>query len=68
MEFELWLFAVKQLAQSYEMTQVIFSQLTENEKKDLRKEYEASIGGGDGKKKKENAETKNRFVECILSL
>ena len=66
MEFELWLFAVKQLAQSYEMTQVIFSQLTENEKKDLRKEYEASIGGGDGKKKKEN-KTLKEYNDLINS-
>jgi len=46
MEFELWLFAVKQLAQSYEMSQVIYSQLTDAEKADLHKEYDATIGGG----------------------
>lgn len=54
MEFELWLFAVKQLAQSYEMTQVIYSQLTDPEKADLLKEYEATVGGGSSNKKKEN--------------
>ena len=45
MEFELWLFAVKQLAQSYEMTQVIYSQLPQGEKDSLKKEYERSVGG-----------------------
>ncbi len=46
MEFELWLFAVKQLAQTYEMSQVIFSQLPDAEKKDLRDEYDKTVGGG----------------------
>ncbi len=49
MEFELWLFAVKQLAQSYEVCQLIYSQLTQAEKDELRKEYERSVGGGSGK-------------------
>ena len=46
MEFELWLFAVKQLAQNYAMCQMIYSQLSDDEKAELRKEYEASVGGG----------------------
>jgi len=45
MEFELWLFAVKQLAQNYAMCQMIYSQLSDDEKQELRKEYEATIGG-----------------------
>ncbi|MCR5025017.1 MAG: hypothetical protein K6A90_11900 [Lachnospiraceae bacterium] len=45
MEFELWLFAVKQLAQNYAMCQMIYSQLSDDEKAELRKEYEASVGG-----------------------
>ncbi|MBQ6966668.1 MAG: hypothetical protein IJP84_02050 [Lachnospiraceae bacterium] len=57
MEFELWLYAVKQLAQNYEMSQVIFSQLTKAEQDDLRKEYESTIGGGE--KKKENQALKD---------
>ncbi len=46
MEFELWLYAIKQLAQNYEMSQVIYSQLTDAEKADLHREYETTIGGG----------------------
>ena len=46
MEFELWLFAVKQLAQNYAMCQMIYSQLSDDEKAELRKEYEATVGGG----------------------
>ena len=43
MPFELWLFAVKRLAQTYEMVDPIFSQLSEIEKNALRKEYEQSV-------------------------
>lgn len=43
MPFELWLFAVKRLAQTYEMVEPIFSQLSEVEKQTLRKEYEQSF-------------------------
>ena len=57
MEFELWLYAIKQLAQNYEMSQVIFSQLTKAEQEDLRNEYESTIGGGG--KKKENKTLKD---------
>ncbi|MBR2274446.1 MAG: hypothetical protein IJ873_00045 [Lachnospiraceae bacterium] len=45
MEFELWLFAVKNLAQTYEMSQVIFGQLPKAEQEDLRKEYRVTILG-----------------------
>ena len=60
MEFELWLFAVKQLAQSYEMSQVIYSQLTDAEKEDLHKEYDATIGGGSSGVEKKEPEKKSR--------
>lgn len=67
MEFELWLFAVKQLAQSYEMTQVIFSQLPEDAKEDLRKEYESTMGGGsnsaESKKPAEKTAAENKTVK-----
>ncbi|MCR5789535.1 MAG: hypothetical protein K6G83_06545 [Lachnospiraceae bacterium] len=52
MEFELWLFAVKNLAQTYEMSQVIFAQLPEAEKKALRAEYEKTVSGGEKKEDK----------------
>ena len=42
MPFELWLFAVKRLAQTYEMVEPIYNQLSEVEKKALRREYEQS--------------------------
>ncbi|MBQ7564901.1 MAG: hypothetical protein IJT16_13055 [Lachnospiraceae bacterium] len=45
MEFELWLFAVKNLAQTYEMSQVIFGQLPKAEQEDLRKEYRKTVKG-----------------------
>ena len=57
MEFELWLFAIKQLAQTYEMSQVIFSQLPDAEKADLRKEYDSTIGGGSSSAPAENKES-----------
>ena len=42
MTFELWLFAEKQLGQTYDAAMTIFSQLPDDEKKRLRKEYDAS--------------------------
>ena len=40
MPFELWLYAIKGLAQTYEMVDPIYSQLSDQEKKSLREEYE----------------------------
>ena len=42
MPFELWLYAIKGLAQTYEMVEPIYSQLSDQEKKALRAEYENS--------------------------
>jgi len=44
MSFELWLFAVKQLAQTYEVSCSIYEQLSDAEKKRLRAEYTAETG------------------------
>ncbi len=44
MSFELWLFAVKQLAQTYEVSCSIYEQLSPAEKKRLRAEYTAETG------------------------
>lgn len=41
MTFELWLFTIKKLAQTYDATITIFEQLPDAEKERLRKEYEA---------------------------
>ena len=32
LEFELWIYAIKQLAQTYEMSQMIYNQLPQEEK------------------------------------
>ncbi len=45
MEFELWLFAVKNLAQTYEMSQVIYKQLPADKKDELNREYRTTILG-----------------------
>ena len=44
MDFDLWLFAVKRLAQTYEMAHEIFEQLPEEEKKRLQEEYKKMNG------------------------
>ncbi len=44
MSFELWLFAVKQLAQTYEVVGRIYEQLSDEEKRKLRAEYTAQTG------------------------
>ncbi len=44
MDFELWLFAVKRLAQTYEMAREIYAQLPEEEKQRLQEEYKKSNG------------------------
>ena len=58
MEFELWLFAVKQLAQTYEMSQVIYQQLPAEEKTALNREYRIQILG----EKPEEAASKAKSV------
>ena len=61
MTFELWLYAAKQLAQTYEMSQVIYQQLPQAEKDELQREYRREIlgekleeTGPDGEKRKFN--------------
>ncbi len=67
MEFELWLFAIKNLAQTYEMSQVIYSQLPQGEKDSLKKEYERSVGGTKSSNKSKAAPTGNakKYEELI---
>ncbi len=45
MSFEMWLFAIKKFAQSYEVAQLLFENLSEEAKADLRREYEEYIHG-----------------------
>ncbi len=40
MSFEIWLFAIKGLAQTYDMTLKIYDQLSEPAKEELKNEYE----------------------------
>lgn len=43
MEFEMWLFAIKKLAPTYDVAQLIFEQMTEEAKKELLEEYNEYI-------------------------
>ena len=45
MSFEIWLFTIKHLAQSYDMALTIFDQLSKEQQEELRKEYEVYTGG-----------------------
>lgn len=45
MSFEMWLFAIKKFAQSYDMALAIYEQLSEGEKMRLKDEYQDYIRG-----------------------
>lgn len=49
MNFELWLFSIKRLAQTMDAAKLIFDGLGPDQQEELRKEYEAYIGGGSDK-------------------
>ncbi len=70
MEFELWLFAIKNLAQTYEMSQMIYSQLPKAEKDALKDEYERSVGGRKDNKKEKKADKNGlkKYEELIGNL
>ena len=40
MSFEVWLFTIKRLAQSYDMALLIYNQLSEEQKNEIKKEYD----------------------------
>ncbi len=40
MTFELWLFTIKRLGQTYEAAQMIYNNLSESNKAELQKEYD----------------------------
>lgn len=44
MTFELWLFAIKRLAQTQDATITIFNQLCQSEKDRLEEEYNSQFG------------------------
>ena len=43
MSFELWLFTVKRLGQTYDAALAIYENLPEDRKEELKKEYDESI-------------------------
>ena len=43
MTFELWLFTIKRLGQTYDAAIMIYRQLSEDRKDELKKEYDAYI-------------------------
>jgi hypothetical protein len=45
MTFELWLFAIKHLGQTYDAALAIYNTFPEDRKEELRKEYEETQGG-----------------------
>ncbi len=45
MTFELWLYAVKKLAQTYDAAVMIFNQMSEERQIELRKEFEEQRRG-----------------------
>ena len=44
MSFELWLFTIKRLGQTYDAALAIYENLTDEKKEELKKEYEESVG------------------------
>ncbi len=44
MSFELWLFAMKSIGQTPDAAMMVFNNMPESEKEELRKEYASSAG------------------------
>ncbi len=44
MTFELWLFTIKCLGQTYDAALAIYENLSDDKKEDLKKEYEETVG------------------------
>ena len=44
MSFELWLFAMKNIGQTPDAAQLVFDNMPESEKEELRREYASSVG------------------------
>ncbi len=66
MNFELWIFTIKKLAQTMDAAQLIYDGLSDEEKENLHREYEAFIGGGTeepASKKKAGASGKTKVVQ-----
>ena len=48
MNFELWLFSIKRLAQTMDAAKLIYDGLSKEEQEELKKEYEAYVGNTSG--------------------
>lgn len=59
MSFELWLFTIKQLAQTMDAAKLIYEGLEKSEQEKLRKQYEKYIGG-DSKESEKIVQTAGR--------
>lgn len=60
MNFELWLYTIKRLAQTMDAAKLIFDGLSPDAQEELRKEYEAYVGAAPGSDKgKEESETRD---------
>lgn len=67
MSFELWLFAVKRLAQTMDAAQLIYDGLSDADKKRLKKEYDEFIAGGAGAGEKEPEVSIRKFSDKDLT-
>ena len=63
MNFELWLFTIKRLAQTMDAAKLIYEGLSDDEKRELQEEYEIYINGGKKPSSKKIVQTagKERF-------
>ncbi len=67
MSFELWLFAVKRLAQTMDAAQLIYDGLSDADKERLKKEYDEFIAGGAGGEEKELEVSIRKFSDKDLT-
>ena len=67
MSFELWLFAVKRLAQTMDAAQLIYDGLSDADKERLKKEYDEIIAGGSFAEEKEIEDSLRKFSDKDLT-
>ena len=67
MSFELWLFAVKRLAQTQDAAQLIYDGLSDADKERLKKEYDEFMAGSATAEEKEIEVTLRKFSDKDLT-
>ena len=67
MSFELWLFAVKRLAQTQDAAQLIYDGLSDADKERLKKEYDEFMAGSAAAEEKEIEVTLRKFSDKDLT-